>query len=74
MSTGTKNVNCLEGLKCPECGNDDRLIIHGCSAFEVTDEGTTRHWDVEYDDDSHAVCPNHDCDFEGKLGEFRIKD
>ena len=67
----SENTNCLEGLKCPECGNDERLVIHGTSAFEVYDDGTNRHWDVEWDDRSHAVCPNHDCNFEGQLGEFR---
>ncbi len=65
------NTNCLEGLACPKCGNDGRLYIHGMSVFEVFDDGTARHWNVEWDDDSHTVCPISDCKFEGKLGEFR---
>ena len=66
-----KNTNCLEGLACPKCGNDERLIIQGESAFEVTDDGTGRHWDVYWDDSSHTVCPNRVCNFEGNLCEFR---
>ena len=66
-----KNTNCLEGLACPKCGNDERLIIQGESAFEVTDDGTGTHWDVYWDDSSHTACPNRDCNFEGNLCEFR---
>ena len=64
-----KNTNCLEGLACPKCGNDERLIIHGQSAFEVCDDGTDGHGDVEWDDGSHTRCPQ--CNFEGNLCEFR---
>ena len=67
----SKNTNCLGGLACPKCGNDERLFIQGESVFEVTDDGTNRHWDVYWDDSSHTVCPKHDCSFEGNLCEFR---
>lgn len=63
------NENCLEGLRCPNCKQDDTLHIAGTSLFYVIDDGTTEHEDVEWDDDSFARCPQ--CGFEGKLCDFR---
>lgn len=64
-----RNTNCLEGLACPKCGNDERLFIVGMSVFEVVDDGTVEHEDVEWDDSSHTRCPQ--CNFVGNLCEFR---
>ena len=64
----SRNSNCLEGIACPECGQGDSFRIEGRSVFEVTDEGTVGHSDVEWDKDSWALCPV--CEHEGRLGEF----
>lgn len=65
------NSNCLEGIACPACGNEDRLRIAGTTVFTVTDEGTEDHGDILWDDDSYARCP--ECDREGVLRDFRAK-
>jgi Zn ribbon nucleic-acid-binding protein len=64
----SKNTNCLEGIRCPKCGQDDSLRIAGSSIFTVVDDGTEDHGDVEWDEDSWALCPA--CEYEGKLGMF----
>ena len=68
MNTPTKNTNCLQGLACPKCSNDNMLIITGMSEFEVYDNGTASFGDVAWDNDSHTECP--ECNFEGALKDF----
>lgn len=34
------NNNCLQGLACPKCGNEQRLVIEVASLASVTDAGT----------------------------------
>jgi hypothetical protein len=68
------NTNCLEGVKCPACGNEDRLLIAAHVIAEVTDDGADiaspkYGGGFEWDDDSYARCP--ECDREGALRDFR---
>lgn len=65
------NSNCLEGIKCPACGNEDRFRIACTTVFTVTDEGTEDHGDIEWDDDSYAECP--ECGRRGTLKVFKPK-
>ena len=65
------NVNCLEGLKCPQCGQSDRLLIEGTSVFEVVDDGTESHSSVEWNDSSVTQCP--ECHLGADLKHFQIK-
>jgi hypothetical protein len=65
----TTNTNCLEGIKCPDCGNEDRFFIAGETVFTVTDDGTEDHGDIAWDDDSYTRCP--ECDREGALKDFK---
>ena len=65
------NTNCLEGIQCPQCGQQDHFHIAGTSFFSVYDDGTDGHEDVEWDDDSFTRCPA--CNHEGKLLLFRCK-
>lgn len=67
----SKNTNCLEGIRCPDCEQEDSFRIMGSSVFTVEDDGTVDHGDVEWDDDSWAFCPA--CEYEGKLGSFYTK-
>lgn len=66
------NENCLEGLRCPQCGNEDRLFITATIRADVTDggadlaDGSDMHWD----ESSLAICP--ECDRDGPLSAFRI--
>lgn len=57
------NTNCLENRKCPKCGQEDRFHVAAQSIFVVVDDGTDGHYDVEYDDESYADCP--DCGWWG---------
>jgi hypothetical protein len=63
------NHNCLRGIKCPACGNEDRLMIVARIMCVVTDEGSDPCGDHDWDDDSFAVCP--ECDKDGPLADFR---
>lgn len=51
------NTNCLEGIRCPKCGNEDCIKIVALIPCFVTDEGSEAVGDHEWDDDSHAHCP-----------------
>jgi hypothetical protein len=69
------NHNCLEGIRCPQCGNEDRFIIAAHVMAEVTDDGADIASPMygsgfEWDDDSYCRCP--ECDREGPLKEFHI--
>ena len=68
------NTNCLEGLACPKCGQDQTLEITGSAVFHVHDDGTEGYEDVEYDMNSPTACPGPECDFDGDLGDFRVKE
>jgi predicted RNA-binding Zn-ribbon protein involved in translation (DUF1610 family) len=65
------NTNCLEGIKCPACGNEEQFRIAGRALFTVTDDGTEDHGDIEWDDDSYADCP--ECGRHGTLRDFRAE-
>jgi DNA-directed RNA polymerase subunit RPC12/RpoP len=67
--TAMPNKNCLEGIRCPECDQDDNFKIVGKAWFDVTDDGTSEFTDVEWDDDSACRCP--DCGFTATLLHFR---
>ncbi|MGE3818898.1 MAG: hypothetical protein AB7I30_05640 [Isosphaeraceae bacterium] len=62
------NSNCLHRLKCPRCGNEDRLHIVATAQFEVTDDGAEPLGHIEWDDRSFAECP--ECSFVGILAAF----
>jgi hypothetical protein len=65
------NENCLEGIRCPDCGNEDCMLIMTTVLAEVTDDGADiadcsgMHWDGA----SMTRCP--ECDKEGLLRAFR---
>lgn len=66
----TDNVNCLEGMRCPDCGQNDSFNIVGTAEFDVSDDGTGSDFtDVEWHDDSKASCP--DCGWHGTVGSLR---
>jgi sarcosine oxidase delta subunit len=62
------NTNCLEGIKCPACGNEESFRIAGTAIFTVTDDGTEDHGDIEWNDDSYAECTQ--CYRHGTLKDF----
>lgn len=73
----SKNINCLEGLACPKCGQDDELLVVAKMWVSLRDDGTDPFadstkmcGDVEYDNDSSAQCP--ECGFHGELRDFMV--
>lgn len=68
----SKNFNCLAGLRCPKCGNEDRLLIEALVTCSVTDDGAEPAGDMEWNEKSWCVCPR--CDEEGELSKFRVEE
>jgi predicted RNA-binding Zn-ribbon protein involved in translation (DUF1610 family) len=66
------NDNCLAGIKCPQCGNEDRFLIAATITADVTDDGANiaKNTDMEWDETSHTRCP--DCGKDGPLAGFRV--
>ncbi len=62
------NTNCLEGIRCPACGQEDRFRITALITCVVTDNGSEPLGDHEWDGESSTQCPQ--CGFNGKLNEF----
>lgn len=62
------NENCLEGVRCPKCGQVGRFKITALITCMVTDNGSEPLGDHEWDDASSTHCPERD--FNGKLKEF----
>lgn len=50
------NTNCLEGIKCPACGNEDSFRIAASCWVDVTDDGTSEATDFGWDDNSPIAC------------------
>ena len=68
------NENCLRGIECPKCGNEERFFIVATIVADVTDEGadTAKGSDHHWDDGSMTRCP--ECDWDGPLATFRIRE
>jgi hypothetical protein len=64
------NSNCLEGIACPQCGNDAMIYIEAKTLAVVTDDGAETLGDMEWDDGRFAECP--ECRHHGTVAEFRI--
>lgn len=64
------NTNCLEDRHCPQCLQTDRFKITATTVFELFDDGTGDHEDVEYDDNSPVHCP--ECNWTGRWCETQI--
>ena len=65
------NTYCLEGIACPECGNDSRLYIEVKTLAVVSDDGAETFGDMEWGAGSYAECP--ECRHSGKLAAFRVE-
>ena len=65
------NENCLEGVKCTDCGNEDAFYIQSTAIMYVTDDGAECRSDIEWNDESHTQCAK--CERSGKLTDFKAK-
>lgn len=50
------NNNCLLGKRCPKCGSYGPFRVTGSTTFVLHDDGTSGHDDIEFSENSHAVC------------------
>ena len=64
------NTNCLEGIKCPKCANEDRFKIEAQIVCTVTDDGSMPAGDHYWDETSNTLCPV--CEFQGNLALFTV--
>jgi hypothetical protein len=63
------NTNCLEGVKCPACGNEDTFRIAVTTIAAVTDDGAeVEHGDMDWNPTSYAECAS--CHEYGTLARF----
>lgn len=65
------NTNCLEDIRCPSCGQEDRFGIEGTAIFIVTDDGTKDQGDIDWTDTSFCRC--EECDYSGTVANFRLE-
>jgi Zn ribbon nucleic-acid-binding protein len=69
----SSNTNCLEGMKCPKCGQEDSLKIEATCIFTVTDDGTEDEGNGhEWGDTNYCECP--DCGHHGIVADFTIEE
>jgi len=63
-----KNENCLEGMKCPNCGSlGPYKIVSSCWAV-WTDEGTRDYTEFEFGDEDACICLN--CEYNATVNCF----
>ena len=65
------NKNCLEGIRCPECGHEDAFRIEAQITVHVTDEGTEEGGDTEWTDASYCECAG--CKHAATIKDFTIE-
>lgn len=63
------NSNCLEGVQCPECGQDSAFYVQATITCFVTDDGSEPTGDHHWDETSATACPI--CDHKGSISDFR---
>lgn len=63
------NTNCLEGMACPKCGEEEPFNIEMKSVFTIYDQGTDSYGDTEWGDESYCECLH--CHFYGTVANFK---
>jgi len=61
----------IEGVRCPECGQNEVMDVVGATWITATGDGTAYSDDADiamWDDSSFARCP--ECGHEGTWGEY----
>ena len=66
-----QNINCLEGIACPMCGQATAFFIEASVRLHVTDDGTEdQGGDHTWGDDAPFECV--ECGHSGTLAEFYV--
>lgn len=67
-----RGEGCIEGMRCPECGNHERFIIEAATSTMFEKDGSSDYGgDMTWDNDSYCRCP--ECDKEGEVADFSKK-
>ena len=61
------NTNCLEGIRCPECGFEEYFYISGFCSLTVFDDGIVDTQNCDWDGDCDMTCGNPACDWTGQV-------
>jgi hypothetical protein len=64
------NTNCLEGVKCPKCGQEDVFVVAVTGWTRVTDDGTDSVEGLEWAEDAQVMCPQLNCDWKGTWAQL----
>jgi hypothetical protein len=68
------NTNCLEGIRCPRCKQEDVIYIVASHEVRVTDDGTEDEGgDWEWNHGSETRCGDNACAFTGPLRDFEVE-
>jgi len=66
------NTNCLDGMRCPECGSCKPFdIVVGCIA-RTFDSGVEHTWDFDWSRESSCTCVV--CGHHGQVKDFKEKE
>lgn len=66
------NENCLIGLRCPKCGQEEPLQIRASTWVTMYDDSSGECTELDWDDSSEIICDG--CNASGTVGEFRMGD
>lgn len=64
------NTNCLENLACPQCGNQEVLLVVATVTARVHDDGVESYHDPEWHPASPVSCPR--CQHHDVLSSFEV--
>lgn len=62
------NENCLKGMRCPRCEQDERLKIEVRTVVMMYDDGDSGQGDLHWEDESYCECP--ECGHYGVVRDF----
>ena len=66
-----RGEGCIEGMRCPDCGNHHAFKIVGSQLYRVSADGTDdAGGDIEWDGESYAECP--ECGKQSTVDGFQI--
>ena len=65
----SRNVNCLAGIKCPDCGNEDEFHIEVTVHTKFQDDGSLHEGDSDWSAMSKIDCPK--CNLWGRVWQFQ---
>jgi hypothetical protein len=67
----SRNINCLENIRCPECRHAAGFYIDASVLAFVTDDGAEpANGNFNWEDDSPITCP--ECDHSGTVRDFTL--